>query len=180
MSESDGAIVSSPQDLCCSFALFYTSLFTAEVTDESVQASLIINLPSTLSSEQASQCEGYLSLAECFAALQGMARRKAPGIDGLPMEFYLKFWDVIGPDLVSVVNSCFDSGCLSLSLSQRRCVISLSFKKGDRLDLRNWRPISLLNVDYKLASRVIAGHLLKVIQLVVDKDQTWGSWPFYW
>ena len=73
---------------------------------------------------------------------------------------------------MSVVNSCFDSGCLSLS--QYRCVISLSFKKGDRLDLRNWRPISLLNVDYKLASRVIAGCLLKVIQLVVDKDQTCG------
>ena len=39
---------------------------------------------------------------------------------------------------------------------------------------RNWRPITLLNVDYKLASRVIAGRLLKVIHLVVDKDQTCG------
>ena len=72
--------------------------------------------------------------------------------------------------------------CLSLilvfiraaSLSQRRGVISLSFKKGDRLDPCNWRPIKLLNVDYKLASRIIAGHLLKVIHLVVDKDQTCG------
>lgn len=46
--------------------------------------------------------------------------------------------------------------------------------KGDRLDPRNWRPISLLNVDYKLASRVIAGRLLNVIHLVVDRDQTCG------
>ena len=91
LSESDGAIVSSPQDLCHSFASFNTSLFTAEVTDEYVQASLIGNLPSSLSFEQASQCEGHLSLAECFAAFQGMVRRKAPGIDCLPMEFYLKF-----------------------------------------------------------------------------------------
>ena len=50
----------------------------------------------------------------------------------------------------------------------------MSFKKGDRLDIRNWRPISLLNVDYKLASRVIAGHLLRVIHVVVSKDQTCG------
>ena len=106
---------------------------------------------------------------ECLAALQGMARSKAPGSDGLPMEFYLKFWNVLGSDLVMVLNSCFDSG--SLSLSQRRGVISLTFTKGDRLDPRNWRPITLLNVDYKIASRVIAGHLLKVIHLVVDKDQ---------
>ena len=47
-------------------------------------------------------------------------------------------------------------------------------EKGDRLDPRNWRPITLLNVDYKLAARVIAGRLLRVIHLVVDKDQTCG------
>ena len=153
--ESDGTIVSSPGDLCHSFASFYMSLFTADVTDPSVQASLLANLPSALSSDQASQCEGHLSTDECFMALQGMARRKAPGLDGLPMEFYLKFWNVVGADLVSVLNSCLDSGCLSLS--QRRGIISLSFKKGDRLDPCNWRPITVLNVDYKLAARVIAG-----------------------
>ena len=101
-----------------------------------------------------------------------MAKRKAPGSDGLPMEFYVKFWDVLGEDLVCVLNSCYREGFLSFS--QRSGVISLSFKKGDRLDIRNWRPISLLNVDYKLASRVIAGRLLKVIHLVVEKDQTCG------
>lgn len=101
-----------------------------------------------------------------------MKRNKAPGLDGLPAEFYLRFWDVVGADLVAVLNDCFSSG--SLSLSQRRGVISLSFKKGDRLDPKNWRPISLLNVDYKLASRTIAGRLLRVIHLVVHRDQTCG------
>ena len=166
--ESDGSIVSSPSDLCRSFASFYSSLFTAEVTDPSVQASLLATLPSVLSPVQASLCEGHLSADECLLALQGMA----PGLDGLPMEFYLKFWNVLGGDPVSVLNSCLDSG--SLSLSQRRGVISLTFKKGDRLDPRHWRPITLLNVDYKLAARVIAGRLLKVIHIVVDKDQTCG------
>ena len=170
--ESDGSIISSPDDLCRSFASFYSSLFTAGATDPAVRATLLGNLSSSLSPEEASSCEGHLTLDECFVALHGMARRKAPGLDGLPMEFYAKFWDVIGHDLVSVLNSCLDSGCLSLS--QRRGVISLSFKKGDRLDPRNWRPITLLNVDYKLAARVIAGRLLKVIHLVVNKDQTCG------
>ena len=59
-------------------------------------------------------------------------------------------------------------------------IISLVFKRGDRLDARNWRPINLLKVDYKLASRVLAGRLLKVIHVVVSKDQTWGTreWRF--
>ena len=113
-----------------------------------------------------------MSVEEVLFALRGMARRKAPGLDGLPMEFYLKFWSVLGSDLVSVLNSSFDSGCLSLS--QRRGVISLTFKKGNRLDPRNWRPITLLNVDYKLASRAIIGWLLKVIHLLVAQDQTCG------
>ena len=168
----DGSIVSSPVDLCQSFTCFYSSLYTAAPTDPVVQSSLLGNLSSSLPPDKASQCEGHLTVEECFVALQGMARRKAPGLDGFPMEFYLKFWDVLGPDLVAVLNSCFDSGVLSLS--QRRGVISLSFKKGDRLDPRNWRPISLLNVDYKLAARVVAGRLLKVIHLVVSKDQTCG------
>ena len=41
-----------------------------------------------------------MSVEECFVALKGMARGKTPGVDGLPMEFYLKFWDVLGADLV--------------------------------------------------------------------------------
>ena len=55
-----------------------------------------------------------------------------------------------------------------MTKSQRRGVISLKFKMGDA---GNWRPISLLNVDYKIASRAIAGRLLKVIHLVVNCDQ---------
>ena len=42
------------------------------------------------------------------------------------------------------------------------------------MDPPNWRPITLLNVDYKLASRAIAGRLLKVIHLLVAEDQTSG------
>ena len=165
----DGTIVSSPTELCASFAAFYSSLFSASPTDPAVRDSLLSNVSSSLPPAMAALCEGHLSVAECLTALQGMARCKAPG---LPMEFYVKFWSILGSDLVNVLNSCFDSGCLSLS--QRRGVISLSFKRGDRLDPKNWRPISLLNVDYKLAARVIASRLLKVIHLVVDKDQTCG------
>lgn len=169
---SNGVIVSDTPALCDVIASFYSDLFRSQPTDDCARTSLLQNVNSSLSSEAAESCEGFLSVEECRIALLGMARRKAPGSDGLPMEFYLKFWDLLGDDLVCVLNSCFRSGCLSRS--QRRGVISLSFKKGDRLDIRNWRPISLLNVDYKLAARTIAGRLLRVIHLVVEKDQTCG------
>ena len=171
MRTDDGRIVASPEDLCTSFSL-YSSLFSAEPTDADAQESLLDNIESSLPAAQSESCEGLLSVEECFEVLSGMAKRKVPGLDGLPAEFYLKFCNVLGQDLIHVFNSCYTAG--SLALSQRRGVISLSFKKGDRLDMRNWRPISLLNVDYKLAARAIAARLLKVIHLVVAEDQTCG------
>ena len=170
--DEDDSIVSSPHDLCTSLSSFFSGLFSASPVDPCIQSDLLGNLSSSLPDDQSSLCEGHLSVEEVLVALRGMARRKAPGLDGLPMEFYLKFWSVLGSDLVAVLNSSFDSGCLSLS--QRRGVISLSFKKGDRLHPRNWWPITLLNVDYKLTSRAIAGRLLKVIHLLVAEDQTCG------
>ena len=79
---------------------------------------------------------------------------------------------MIGDDLTSVINASYESSCLPSSL--RKGLISLIFKKGDRLDRKNWRPITLLNDDYKLCARTLAGRLLRVIHYVVEKDQTCG------
>ena len=141
----DGSIVSHTDDLCPVFSSFYASLFTAEATDPAIANSLLANVSSTLPPTQADLCDGPLDPDECFVALSGMARGKAPGSDDLPMEFYVKFWPLLGADFVNVFNSCHLSG--ALSFAQRRGLISLIFKKGDSLDPRNWRPITLLNVD---------------------------------
>ena len=59
------------------------------------------------------------------------------------MVFYLKFWGVLGVDLVEVLNFCHQAGFLAKS--QREGLITLTFKRGDRFDPRNWRPITLLS-----------------------------------
>lgn len=89
--ESDGTIVSSPDDLCHSFASSFSYLFTASSTDPVAQETLLDKVSATLSSDQAKQCEGMLSTEECHAAFIGMAKQKAPRIDAFPMEFYVKF-----------------------------------------------------------------------------------------
>ena len=156
----DGSTANSAQDLVDCFTPRFFSLRR------------LTGFLSVISCLRSTSCEGELSVEECLSALQGMAHRKAPGNDGLPMEFCVKFWYVLGSDLVKVLNFCLVNN--KLSKSKRRGVISLSFKKGDSLDPKNGRPISLLNVDYKTASRAIAGSLLKILHAVVDKDQTCG------
>ena len=122
-------------------------MFTAEATDPVIANSLLGNVSSALPLTQADLCDGPLGPDECFVALNGMARGKSLGSDGLLMEFYAKFWPLLGADLVNVLNLCYLSGVTSLI--QRRGLISLIIKKGDRLDPRNWRPITQLNFDYK-------------------------------
>ena len=115
----DVRIVASPEDLCTSFSSFYQSLFSP---DAGAQESLLDNFESSLPAVQSESCEGLLSIEECFEALSGMAKCKAQGLDGLPAEFYFKFWHVLRQDLVHVLNSCYTAG--SLTLSQRRGVVS--------------------------------------------------------
>lgn len=78
---------------------------------------------------------------------------KAPGPDGIPAEFYQQFWE---------------------ELNQRQAILRLLFKKDNNKLLKNWRPISLVNSDYKLAAKVIATCLKKVSPIVIDEDQTCG------
>lgn len=152
------------------FSVFYKTLFSREETDPLIQGQFLSNLEKQLDPLDRASCEGPLSVEECFTALKGMARGKTPGLDGLPMEFYLTFWHVIGKDLVDSLNHSWL--VKSLSRSQRRGVITLVPKKGDLRLCKNWRPISLLSVDYKIASRAIAGRLLRVLSSVLEVDQT--------
>ena len=99
-----------------------------------------------------------------------MAHSKTPGLDGFPIEFYLKFWGRTDKILVDVFNESFASR--SLPLSQKLGLTRLIHRKQDRRLLKNWRPISLLNVDYKIAAKALANRLRTVLAEIVNEDQT--------
>ena len=101
------------------------------------------------------------AIDEISFAVKNMNTNKSPGPDGLTVEFYRKFWNLLSPYLVWVYNACFEAGemCDSMKTSNTR----VTFKKGDRKSLKNWRPISLLNVDYKICSKAISVRLSKVL-----------------
>ncbi|CAM2108107.1 unnamed protein product [Caretta caretta] len=100
-----------------------------------------------------------------------MPTNKSPGIDGLTMEFYRVFWDVLGPDLVTVWAESLQSGVLPLLC--RRAVLALLPKKGDFRNLRNWRPVSLLSTDYKIVAKAISLRLGSVLADMIHPDQTY-------
>ena len=57
--------------------------------------------------------------------------------------------------------------------SCRRAVITLLPKKGNLQDIKNWRPVSLRCVDYKLLSKLFASRLGKAMEQVIHRDQTY-------
>ena len=114
----------------------------------------------TLDNEQKERCEGLLTDSECRYALKGFQKNKSPGTDGLTAEFYSFFGDHLSSTIINSFNYSFVKG--ELSISQRQGIIRLIPKKNKNLSLlKNWRPISLLNVDYKIATKALALRLRK-------------------
>ena len=80
-----------------------------------------------LSEDMKEKCEGLFTREECFNAINNMKRNKSPGLDGLSIEFYAKFWPLIGDLMVDVYNESFERGVLPES--QRSAVFLFCLKR---------------------------------------------------
>ena len=172
MTSSDTEI-HDPSVIVSHIKRFYSSLYkrrSSKNEKECLEYLRSLNLPQISCCERES-CEGLLTRKECWETLQPMKNGKSPGNDGLTKEFYVCFFNEISPLLIDVVNHSYQTE--QLSTSQRQALITLIEKKEkDKRYIKNWRPISLINVDAKLASKVLAGRVKKVLPNIIKHDQT--------
>ena len=113
---------------------------------------------------------GEILCTELGKALKTMKNNKTPGLDGFTVEFFKFFWIDIGHFVHRSVNYAYRTG--SLSVTQKQGIITCLPKPNkSRENLKNWRPISLLNVIYKLASTVISNRLKSVLHKLIHDDQ---------
>lgn len=167
----DGVEVTDYREVEKAHVEFYSTLFSAEDIDSGSRDRLLQEISVVLPEGERVLCEGATTLAELTSSLKTQSKNKAPGPDGFSAEFYTKFWGQLGPLLLEVINQAYTDG--ELPESMKASMTRLIFKKrGDVRDLKNWRPISLLNVDYKICSKVISLRLSKVLHAIIDPDQT--------
>ena len=94
---------------------------------------------------------------------------KSPGDDGITSEFYKTYWYLIKRELTDVIKYSLEND--TLSKTQYNAIITLLHKKGNREDISNWRPISLLNTDYKIITKILAERLKLFLPKLIHSDQ---------
>ena len=102
-------------------------------------------------------------------ALKDSPSGKSPGVDGLPVEAYRKVKDVVLPLLSAVFTAVGRTGQLPPGFLLG--AVSLIYKAGSRVVAANYRPITLLNTDYRLLGKVLARRLGTALQHHIGREQ---------
>ena len=161
-------------------------LFRPPPTDLAAQEELLAAIDKTLSPSDAlatlgPQQDGTIGAEEVKELFAGLPRGVSPGSDGLPYEWYIHFWEQVGEAFVGMANEALhaaEGGAQPelpvLPPSMMVGLIVLIFKGGDRdpCNLASYRPITLLNNDYRLLARVLCSRFARPLCAVIDVTQT--------
>ena len=169
---SDGTRTNTKDEIIFETKRFYEKLYDVKQTED-VDLNDLLNFPNVpkLNEDEKLKLEGPITINEISESLKNMKNNKSPGSDGFTAEFFKFFWKDLGYFIVRSINYSFSKG--ELSSTQKEGIITCIPKgKKDKQYLKNWRPISLLNVVYKLASACIANRLKGVLPKLIHEDQT--------
>lgn len=107
---------------------------------------------------------------EVEKALKQMYPLKAPGPDGMPPLYYQQFWPTVKSIIITIALDFLNHGTASLHFNDTHIVLIPKTKNSERVI--DYKPISLCNVAYKLASKVVANKMKVVLQEVVYENHS--------
>ena len=122
-----------------------------------------------LTEGQRESLESDISLIELDESIKKSNKHSAPGRDGWSFCSVAKLWEIFRKPLKNAFNHMIETG--SLDFSFKEVSVKLIPKKGDLSELKNWRPISLLSVFYKLPASAFARRLRKYFDQIVSVRQ---------
>ena len=135
LKNEDGSILRNAKQILAEEETYFKNIYKSKnISLETSNSAHFFDSPDlkTLNNEDAEGCEGLLTMKECADALNKFQNNKTPGSDGLTIEFYRYFWNVIGHFMIDSFNYAYEHG--HLSISQRLGIISLIPKKGKDLE----------------------------------------------
>ncbi|SCV71852.1 BQ2448_4546 [Microbotryum intermedium] len=171
---------SDPDSMLGAASDYFESVYQDRPIDDAALEEIIDGLASTrFSPADSHKLEKAYPLEEMTKAQESCKSNSSPGPDGLPVEFYRATWTVTGPILRDVINSIPTEG-LSAEPSPRNVAhIHLIHKRGERDQLVNKRPISLINADERIISQAHNQRLAPLLESLIDPTQR-GFVPNRW
>lgn len=155
------------------FRKYYKHLYTQPQLEGDQQIADFLNslnLPS-ISQEQNEMLTAPITEMELTKAISTLKSNKSPGPDGYCSEWYKAFKAELVPTLLRACNTTLKDAKMPPSWNE--AVISVIPKEGkNKLECNSYRPISVLNVDYKLYATILARRLDKVLPQLIHNDQT--------
>lgn len=146
---------------------FYDELFTSQPCDTSAVLDAIT--PKVSPKMNDDLCKPY-SNEEIKTALFQMGPTKAPGPDGFPALFYQTHWNFLQEEICQAVRSFLEGNPIPDGFCDS--VIVLILKVSRLKQLKFFRPISLCNVLYKIASKVLANRLKLLLPVLISDFQS--------
>ena len=146
--------------------------FYAELYSEDVNVDFVLENHSSVkvSPEQKKLQQSEITFEELGRAAKSMKNNKTPGPDGIPVDFYKTFWKRVGPILLRVYETAYQDQ--NMVKSSMLGILNLIPKPNkDSRYLKNLRPITLLNADYKLVEKVIYYRMLPAMHDIIHNDQ---------
>lgn len=164
--EMENGLLEDPNDIQRAVHGFFENLYTDtnSIVDDSFNP--VRTLPED--NQLNLSIMGQISSDEVLQAVKCSASRKSPGVDGLPKEFFLRAWNIIQREFTLVINDVL-TGIAPKEFFDG--IIVLVRKKGGGDNIKSYRPISLLNVDYKLFARIIKQRMTPLLPLVLSGRQ---------
>ena len=169
LKNEDGQVTNTPEGLMQTAHQFYKELYKKQNTNTEKKQHFINMIERHITQEQSIELNKYIPKEETKRAIMITKIGRAPGLDGIPIDFYKEFLDIILEPINRVINKLFQSG--DTPYDMKMTLISLVFKKEDPTSLKYYRPISLLNNDIKIMTKVLSKRMESVMKGIISDTQ---------
>ena len=167
MINEKGEEVTTTKDILHEQKKFYSDLYSVDTDVQfSLENTYNIKVPKDIRDNQGTQ----ITIQDLESSMKRMSNNKTPGEDGIPIDFYKVFWTKIKEIFFVMMEQCFEEELLHPSA--RGGILNLIPKASkDTRYVKNLRPITLLNSDYKLIEKAVADKMIPALQHIIHTDQ---------
>ena len=170
--EEEGTETQNTENMKKIAKIFYSDLWKNRRLDgecsERRMRQLLKKVKRKVGKEKKKRGERPLELEEFKTVTRQLLKNKSPGIDGIPAEFYQTF-DFALEWLFRIVKQLLKEKKMTNTMSTS--IVKLLFKKGDRRNIGNYRPLSLACTDYKIIAKVISERIKPMLTDIIGTEK---------